>query len=65
MQSGKGHDGFQRYKPQKIRVIFNGVDADYWGEDVESTLREELGIDRDSFVLLCASRFAHDKGIGF
>jgi glycosyltransferase involved in cell wall biosynthesis len=51
--------------PKKIRVIFNGVDADYWGEDVESTLREELGIDRDSFVLLCASRFAHDKGHRF
>ena len=51
--------------PKKIRVIFNGVDVDYWGEPVKSTLREELGIDRDSFVLLCASRFAHDKGHSF
>lgn len=46
----------------KIRVIFNGVDPAQWGNAEKSTLREELGIDDDVFVLLCASRFAYDKG---
>lgn len=50
---------------KKIKVIFNGVDVDYWSEPVKSTLREEFGIDEDTFVFLCASRFAHDKGHKF
>lgn len=46
-----------------IRVIFNGVDPEAWaGEKSDSTLREELGIPADRFVMLMASRFAHDKG---
>ena len=46
----------------KIEVLFNAVDPSYWKQPVESNLREEYGISRDEFVLLCASRFAHDKG---
>jgi len=48
-----------------IEVIFNGVDPSYWSEPVDSTLREEFGIGSDEFVMLCASRFAHDKGHKF
>ncbi len=46
----------------KIRVIFNAVDPEYWGTPEKSTLRDEFGIEQDTFVILCASRFAHDKG---
>lgn len=49
-------------KASIIKVIFNAVDPLYWKEPVKSTLREEYGIGGDVFVLLCASRFAHDKG---
>ena len=46
-----------------IQVIFNAVDSDAWaGDRSESTLRAELGIPDDRFVMLCASRFADDKG---
>lgn len=46
---------------ERIQVVFNGVDLEAWtGEG--STLRAELGIPDDRFVMLCASRFAHDKG---
>lgn len=46
-----------------IQVIFNAVDMEAWaGDRSESTLRAELGIPEDRFVMLCASRFAHDKG---
>ncbi|MDD5938537.1 MAG: glycosyltransferase [Clostridiales bacterium] len=46
-----------------IQVIFNAVDLDAWaGDRSESTLRAELGIPEDRFVMLCASRFAEDKG---
>ena len=46
-----------------IQVIFNAVDPAAWagGRD-SSTLRAELGIPEDQFVMLCASRFADDKG---
>lgn len=47
---------------KKIEVLFNAVDPSYWRKPAESTLREEYNIPRDTFVLLCASRFAHDKG---
>ena len=50
---------------RKIRVIFNGVDPDLWGQPCASTMREEFGIGSGVFVLLCASRFAHDKGHKF
>lgn len=53
------HNGFSR---KKVEVMFNAVDPAYWRQPVESTLREEYGISKDESVLLCASRFAHDKG---
>lgn len=47
----------------RIQVIFNGVDPAVWaGDRSQSTLRAELGLPEDRFVMLCASRFAHDKG---
>ncbi|HEX9061030.1 MAG TPA: glycosyltransferase family 4 protein, partial [Clostridia bacterium] len=49
----------------KISVIFNGVDPDYWGELPKSTLRSEFEIDENEFVILCVSRFDHDKGHRF
>lgn len=46
-----------------IRVIFNAVDMEAWaGDRSGSTLRVELGISEDRFVMLCGSRFAEDKG---
>lgn len=46
-----------------IQVIFNAVDLNAWaGDRGQSTLREELEIPEDRFVMLIASRFAHDKG---
>lgn len=45
----------------RIQVVFNGVDLDAWAGE-GSTLRQELDIPEGRFVMLCASRFAHDKG---
>ncbi|MCX7749014.1 MAG: glycosyltransferase [Clostridia bacterium] len=50
---------------KKINVIFNGVDPNFWGDPVPSTIRKEFNIGEDVFILLCASRFAHDKGHDF
>ena len=48
---------------ERIHVIFNSVDPAVWaGGREESTLRQELGIPENRFVMLCASRFADDKG---
>lgn len=46
----------------KIDVIFNAVDPEFWAEPIHSTLREDFDIADDDFVMLCAARFAHDKG---
>ena len=47
----------------RIQVIFNAVDMEFWaGDRSESTLRQELNLPEDRFVMLCASRFADDKG---
>lgn len=46
---------------ERIQVVFNGVDPEAWAGE-GSTLRAELGIPEDRFVMLCASRFAPDKG---
>ena len=48
-----------------IRVIHNGVDQEYWSREEKSTVREEFKIDEDTFVILCASRFAEYKGNRF
>ena len=50
-----------------IKVVFNGVDPDIWSpqEGGHSTLRQELDLPEDTFVMLCASRFADDKGHDF
>lgn len=48
---------------ERIQVIFNAVDPHAWaGDRSESTIRAELGIPEERFLLLCASRFADDKG---
>ena len=47
----------------RITVIFNAVDPAAWaGDRASSTLRAELGLAQEDFVMLCASRFADDKG---
>ena len=48
---------------ERIQVIFNAVDLDAWaGERSESTLRQELGLPEDRFVMLCASRLCRRQG---
>ena len=51
------------WKGDHIQVIFNAVDPEVWaGDRSESTMRAELGIPEDRFVMFCGSRFADDKG---
>lgn len=45
-----------------ITVLFNAVDPEYWKDPVISTLRKDYNIPENEIVMLCASRFAHDKG---
>ena len=51
------------WSAEGIQVVFNAVDLDAWaGGREESTMRSEFGIPEDRLVMLCASRFAEDKG---
>lgn len=61
--AGKDHLIANGWTGDRIQVIFNAVDLEAWaGDRSDSTLRAELGIPEDRFVMLCASRFAGDKG---
>jgi glycosyltransferase involved in cell wall biosynthesis len=52
---------------ENIVVVFNGVDPALWagGKAQPSALRRELDVPEGTQVMLCASRFAEDKGHAF
>lgn len=49
----------------KIHVVFNGVDVNQFEYMEPSTIREELGIDKETVVISCLSRFDEFKGNRF
>lgn len=55
----------QGIKPEDICVIHNGVDVDYFAENRSSTIRDELGIDKDALVAASIARFSPEKGHSF
>jgi len=55
----------QGVRPRSIEVIHNGVDVDYFAEDVPSNIRDELGIGSDSLVAVSIARFSAEKGHSF
>jgi len=46
----------------KIKLLYNAVEPEYWGDGAKSNLRTELGISEDTFVMLYAARLADGKG---
>ena len=51
------------WSADRIQVIFNAVDMQTWaGDRTGTTMRAEFHIPEDRLVMLCASRFAEDKG---
>lgn len=50
---------------KKIHVIFNSIDVDYWNNAEQSTIRQELNIGKDEFVISCMARFTEEKGQRF
>lgn len=51
------------WSADRIQVIYNAVDMDTWaGDRTGATMRAEFHIPEDRLVMLCASRFADDKG---
>ncbi|MBP3580304.1 MAG: glycosyltransferase [Clostridia bacterium] len=51
------------YHAKKINVIYNGAKRQQ--QDFESTLRQELGIGKDEFVISSLSRFSGEKRMDF
>ena len=45
-----------------IKVIYNGVDPDYWKGRRNYRIRQEFGISREDFVITSAARFTEEKG---
>lgn len=50
--------------PKKIDVIFNGIPYDE-EPNKPSTIREELGLDEDTFIISILARYHMSKGIDF
>lgn len=49
----------------KIQVIYNGIDMDYWSMKREFGIRKEFSIDNDDFVIASVARFSDEKGHHF
>lgn len=65
-RAGKTQLEANGWRGDRIRVIYNGVDPQTWaGGRADSTLRAELGLPGDRFVLLCVGRFDQYKGQDF
>lgn len=52
-------------KPEKVKLIYNGVDADEWAAPVPLTFRDEYGISADETVITSVARFSPEKGHDF
>lgn len=48
--------------PEKIKVIYNGVDTDYFKPMENDSIRKELNIGENTLVLTTISRFNEEKG---
>ena len=48
--------------PRLIEVIYNGVDTEYWKGRRNYKVRDEMGLDRDDFVVISTARFSEEKG---
>lgn len=46
----------------KINVIYNGIDLDYWKGEHNCKIREEFGIDNKTFLVTSVARFSEEKG---
>ncbi len=55
----------EKHNKNKIVVIHNGVDTKYWENQNQSTLREEFGLSKNSFLFVTVGRFTREKGQKF
>jgi len=47
---------------EKIKVIHNGVDVEYWKGGRDLKIRDELGVSRNAFMVTSIARFTEEKG---
>ncbi len=52
-----------RIPENKIEVVKNGVDSNLFNPDVESRVREEYNLSKDTFLILYAGRLVEAKGV--
>ncbi len=53
------------YPKKKIEVIYNGAPEENGTDTAESTIRQELGIPQDAFVVCTLARFSPEKRMDF
>ncbi|KUN00450.1 glycosyl transferase family 1 [Streptomyces yokosukanensis] len=55
---------YPRVDPGRVSVVHNGIDADEFAPDHETTYLEEFGISPDRPVIACVARITRQKGLG-
>lgn len=52
-------------RPEKIKLIYNGIDPEEWSSPMSPTFRKEAGISDDEIVITSVARFSPEKGHEF
>ncbi len=53
------------FSPEKIRLIYNGIDDEFVKQEKNLSLQENYKVDKDTFILLTVSRLLPRKGQDF
>lgn len=52
-------------RPEKIKLIYTGIDLEEWNIPAPNTFRKEFGIPEDEFLITSVARFSPEKGHDF
>ena len=59
-------EGYEKFFPkEKIRLVYNGIDADFISKEKVRKIRKDLGFNENDFVLLTVGRLLPRKGQDF
>ncbi len=56
---------YPEVRPDRVRVVHNGIDADDWKPDTDTAALERYGIDPDAPIVIFVGRVTRQKGIRY
>ena len=55
---------YPRVKPDRVRVVHNGIDADFYRPDPDTDVLQRLGVDENRPYVAFVGRITRQKGVG-